>query len=57
MLGQPVKAARLLGTSAALFAEMGAGDSPSDYEQVAKYTAEAKAQLSDEAFKAAWTKG
>jgi non-specific serine/threonine protein kinase len=57
LLGQPEKAARLLGASAALFAEMGAGDAPTDYEQVAKYTAEAQAQLGDAAFQAAWNEG
>jgi predicted ATPase/DNA-binding CsgD family transcriptional regulator len=57
MLGQPEKAARLLGASAALFAEMGAGDAPTDYEQVAKYTAETRAQLGDAAFQAAWNEG
>ncbi|MGD2079237.1 MAG: LuxR C-terminal-related transcriptional regulator, partial [Chloroflexota bacterium] len=57
MLGQPVKAARLLGASAALFDEMGAADHPTDYEQVAKYTAEARAQLGESAFEAAWKEG
>jgi predicted ATPase/DNA-binding CsgD family transcriptional regulator len=57
MLGQPVKAARLLGASAALFDEMGAADHPTDYEQVAKYRAEARAQLGESAFEAAWNEG
>jgi hypothetical protein len=57
MLGQPLKAARLLGASAALFKEMGAADHPSDYEQVTRYTAETRAQLGESAFQAAWGEG
>jgi predicted ATPase/DNA-binding CsgD family transcriptional regulator len=57
MLGQPAKAALLAGASAALFEEMGAADHPSDFDQVAKYTAEARARLGEVDFQAAWSEG
>jgi non-specific serine/threonine protein kinase len=57
MLGQPVKAARLLGASAALFKEMGAADQPTDYDQVAQYTYEVQGQLGAIAFQEAWNEG
>lgn len=56
-LGQPSKAARLLGAAAALFREMGAFDHPTDYEQVAKYRAETRALLGEAAFQEAWNEG
>jgi predicted ATPase/DNA-binding CsgD family transcriptional regulator/transcriptional regulator with XRE-family HTH domain len=56
-LGQPAKAARLVGASAALFEEMGAADHPSDFEQLAKYSAAARAQLGEVDFQTAWRQG
>jgi len=57
MLGQPVKAAWLLGASAALIKEMGAADHPTDHAQVAQYTEEVRAQLGETAFQVAWDEG
>ncbi|UCG24621.1 MAG: AAA family ATPase [Chloroflexota bacterium] len=57
ILGQPTKAAKLLGASAALFEEMGAAEQPSDYDQLALYTAEVRSRLGEADFEAAWSEG
>ncbi len=56
-LGEPGKAAQLLGATQALFAEMGAGEHPADLPQRAKYMAETRKMLGDAVFEAAWNEG
>lgn len=56
-LGEPEKAARLLGVSAALLAERGLDHQPSDQHEITKYTADVRAQLDEATFKVAWAEG
>jgi len=56
-LGEPEKAARLLGASAAVLAEMGIDHQPSDQHEITKYTADVRAQLDEATFEAAWAEG
>lgn len=56
-LGQPQKAACLLGASAAMLETMGLPYPPSDRDEVALYVADVRAQLDDETFAAAWAQG
>ena len=56
-LGQPEKAAQLLGAAQALFAEMGAGEHPADLPERAKYMVETRKNLGDAEFLAAWKEG
>jgi predicted ATPase/DNA-binding CsgD family transcriptional regulator len=56
-LGQPEKAARLIGASAALLAEMGALEHPSDLPQMAAYINFTRQQLGEARFEAARTEG
>ena len=56
-LGMPEKAARLLGAAAASLDELGIDYHPSDQQEVAKYTADVRAQLDQAAFEAAWAEG
>ncbi len=56
-LGETEKAARLLGASAALMAELGIDHHPSDHSAVAKYVADVRGQMDEAAFEAAWVGG
>jgi tetratricopeptide (TPR) repeat protein len=56
-LGEPEKAARLLGASAAILTEMGIDYLPSDQNESAEYLAEVRALLDEAAFEAAWAEG
>jgi tetratricopeptide (TPR) repeat protein len=56
-MGKPEKAARLLGVSEALLAEVGFDHHPSDLIEIAKYTADVKSQLDEATFEAAYTEG
>lgn len=56
-LGQAEKATRLLGATDALLVQIGAASQPTDFDQLMKYTAEARAQLGDAAFQDAWDEG
>jgi tetratricopeptide (TPR) repeat protein len=56
-LGEPLKAARLLGASAALKASMGVELQPSGWHENAKYRVEIQRQLGEAAFEAAWAEG
>jgi tetratricopeptide (TPR) repeat protein len=56
-MGEPEKAASLLGVSEALLAEVGFDHHPSDLVEIAKYTAEVRSQLDETTFKAAYAEG
>jgi predicted ATPase/class 3 adenylate cyclase len=56
-LGEPEKAARLLGASSAILTEMGIDYLPSDQNESAEYLAEVRALLDEAAFEAAWAEG
>lgn len=56
-LGAPDKAARLLGASTAMLGTMGVPYPPSDQREVARYLADIRAQLDEDAFTAAWEEG
>jgi predicted ATPase/class 3 adenylate cyclase len=56
-LGEPEKAAQLLGASTARLAEIGIDFQPGDQHEVASYTAEVRAQLDKATFEAAWAEG
>lgn len=56
-LGEPGKAARLLGASDARLAEIGIAYQLSDQPEVAKYTDEVRGELDKAAFEAAWAEG
>jgi hypothetical protein len=56
-LGKLEKAARLLGASAALMAGMGGDHQSGDQHEIAKYTAEVRAQLDEATFDAAYAEG
>jgi non-specific serine/threonine protein kinase len=56
-LGEPEKAARLLGASDALMAEMGLDHQPSDLPEMVKFSADVKSQLDETAFDAAYAEG
>jgi non-specific serine/threonine protein kinase len=56
-LGQPEKAARLLGASTTLSAEMGIYYQPGDQPVIDKYIADVRAQLDEDTFETAWAEG
>jgi tetratricopeptide (TPR) repeat protein len=56
-LGEPKKAARLLGASDGLMAEMGFDHQPSDLPEILKYTADIKSHLDEATFEAAYAEG
>jgi tetratricopeptide (TPR) repeat protein len=56
-LGEPKKAARLLGASDRLMAEMGFDHQPSDLPEILKYTADIKSQLDEASYDAAYAEG
>jgi tetratricopeptide (TPR) repeat protein len=56
-LGEPVKAARLLGALTALLDGMGLALHPSDLHEKIKYTEEVRSQLDETVYEAAWTEG
>jgi hypothetical protein len=56
-LGESKKAARLLGASDALMAEMGFDHQPSDLPEMAKFSADVKSQLDEATFNAAYAEG
>ena len=56
-LGEPYKAARLMGASATLFSKIGIKHQPADLPEIARYEADTRAQLDDAAFEAAWAEG
>ncbi len=56
-LGQPEKAARLLGASATLAAEMGVMPHPSDWDEIALYSAHVRIQLEESVFAEAFAQG
>ncbi len=57
MLGEPEKAARLLGASTALMDMVASNYQPSDLPEVAKYIADVQDQLDEATFEAAWAEG
>ena len=56
-LGEPEKAARLLGASTLLLVELGADFDPVDKPFITEFTAEVRAQLDEATFEAAWAEG
>jgi tetratricopeptide (TPR) repeat protein len=56
-MGEPEKAARLLGASQAGVNVRGFDHQPSDKPEVAKYIADVRAQLDEATFEAAWAEG
>jgi hypothetical protein len=56
-LGQGQKAARLLGAAQALRRSIGAAVKPSEHEHYERYLDIARAQVSRDAFEAAWAEG
>jgi predicted ATPase/class 3 adenylate cyclase len=56
-LGEPIKAARLLGVSNALLSEMGAAEHPADLPQLMAYITETRKQLGEVTFEKAWREG
>ena len=56
-LGQPEKAARLLGASTTLSAEMGIYYQPGDQPVIEKYIADVRSQLDEAIFETAWARG
>jgi non-specific serine/threonine protein kinase len=55
--GNPERAAQLLGASDGLFKTMGLGLQPTDQAEIDRFEAAVRAQLSEEAYQSAWTKG
>lgn len=56
-LGEPQKAARLLGASESLREEMGAAFRRQDQRQLDRYVTDARARLDEDTFDAAWREG
>jgi hypothetical protein len=56
-LGESEKAARLLGASTLLLVELGADFEPVNRPFIIEHTAEVRAQLDEDTFKAAWAEG
>ena len=56
-LGEPEKAARLLGASTALMEMIGSKYQPSDLPEFNKYITDVQAQLDEPTFEAAWAEG
>ena len=56
-LGEPEKAARLLGASTLLLVELGAEFEPVNRPFITEYTADVRAQLDEATFEAAWAEG
>ena len=56
-LGQPKKAARLMGASTTMMAEMGMYYQSGDQPEVDKYIANVRSQLDEATFKTAWAEG
>jgi len=56
-LGQPEKAARLLGASTTMMAEMGIYYQSGDQPEVDKYIADVRSQLVEATFETAWAEG
>jgi predicted ATPase/class 3 adenylate cyclase len=56
-LGEPEKAARLLGASAALMVALGFDFQLADQHEIANYTADVREHLDEDVFKAAWAEG
>jgi predicted ATPase/DNA-binding CsgD family transcriptional regulator len=56
-LGEPEKAARLLGATAALMSAMGFDHQAGDQLEIDKYEADIRAQLDEGVFEAAWVEG
>jgi predicted ATPase/DNA-binding CsgD family transcriptional regulator len=56
-LGQPEKAARLLGASATLLNSIGVLYQPGDLPEVAKYISDVQTQLDEATFEAVWAEG
>jgi tetratricopeptide (TPR) repeat protein len=56
-LGQPEKAARLLGATTTIMAEMGIYFQPGDQPEMDKYIADVRSQLDEAIFESAWTEG
>jgi hypothetical protein len=57
MLGNPQKAATMLGASARLISEMGIDFHPNDQAEIAEYTAVVRELLGETAFEEAWMEG
>ena len=56
-LGNPQKAAQLLGASDSLLKAMGLDPNPSDQLEIDRYDAAVRKQLTEKAFQIAWDKG
>jgi len=56
-LGEPKKAARLLGASAAMMRAMGVPYQQSDQREIELYSTEIRAQLDEQTFISAWAEG
>jgi tetratricopeptide (TPR) repeat protein len=56
-LGQPEKAARLLGASTSIMAEIGIYFQPGDQPEMDKYIADVRTQLDEATFETAWAEG
>jgi tetratricopeptide (TPR) repeat protein len=56
-LGEPERASRMLGASAALFSEIGIDPQPGDLTELAQYEADVKSQLDEATFEAAYAEG
>jgi hypothetical protein len=56
-LGQPERAARLLGASEALLESLGVGHQPQDQVEIDRYIAATRQQLDEKIFKKAWNEG
>jgi tetratricopeptide (TPR) repeat protein len=56
-LGNPERAAQLLGASDALLKAMGLGLQPADQPEVDRFTAAVRQQLDEETYQSAWAKG
>lgn len=57
MLGQPVKAARLLSASSAFMIQIGVDHELGDWHEFAKYSDDLRALLDEESFATAWEQG
>jgi hypothetical protein len=56
-LGQPEKAARLLGASASMLNMIGIDYQPGDQPEITKYITNVRALLDDDRFESAWEEG